>query len=192
MRPLPLMLLSCLLLGCASQPADEVSQPASAAKPAIQAVQTAAKNMHNQRQLSGTLMTPPAGSRVELAVLLIDAQGYPRKLLGSGALTGTGQALPFTVVFARPAATSDLQLQLRARVRILPCVHCPRCYSAACCWVAPASQPMRCRSLRLRQSPRFRHRESTRQPEPAVATTARRCTAERAQPAGQSYPPVAD
>ena len=118
MRPLPLMLLSCLLLGCANQPADEVSQPASAAKPAIQAVQTAAKNMHNQRQLSGTLMTPPAGSRVELAVLLIDAQGYPRKLLGSGALTGTGQALPFTVVFARPAATSDLQLQLRARVTL--------------------------------------------------------------------------
>ena len=120
MRLKPMLLLSCLLLGCAAQPPDEqtevappIAQPAQTAQ-ALEPIAAAV----GQHQLRGTLLTPPAGSNVELAVLLVDSQGYPRQLLGSTTLTGTGQTLPFSLVFAEQQADAGLRLQLRAQVSL--------------------------------------------------------------------------
>jgi len=118
MRLLPLLLLSCLLFGCSNQPADDRPTPAPVAAAVKQIPKEAPAADPNLNQLSGTLLTPAAGSVVELAILLVDAQGRPRGLLQSRTLSGTGQALPFTLSFTKPSPAIDLRLQLRGRVSV--------------------------------------------------------------------------
>jgi len=118
MRPLPLILLASLMLGCSSQPADDQANSAPANTSARQPVKVAPAAEPNLNQVTGTLLTPAAGSVVELAILLVDAKGQPRSMLESHTLSGTGQALPFTLSFAKPLQAPDLRLQLRARVSV--------------------------------------------------------------------------
>ena len=118
MRPLPLILLASLMLGCSSQPADDRANSAPATTSARQPVKVAPAAEPNLNQVTGTLLTPAAGSVVELAILLVDAKGQPRSMLESHTLSGTGQALPFTLSFAKPEPVSDLRLQLRGRVSV--------------------------------------------------------------------------
>lgn len=118
MRPLPLMLLSCLMLGCSSKPVEP--PPGLAVTATSNSAVSPATSLATQDifQLSGSLLTPSAGSVVELAVLLIDPHGRPQGLLGSNTLIGTGQPLPFTIGFAKHASAADQRLQLRARVSL--------------------------------------------------------------------------
>lgn len=118
MRPLTLMLFSSLLAGCSSPPAVDIPAPASTETSISQAPSVARVVDHNLRQLSGTLLTPPADSLVELAVLLVDSRGQPRQLLDSLSLNGTGQALPFTLNISMSPVPAALRLQLRARVSV--------------------------------------------------------------------------
>ncbi|MBF7730899.1 YbaY family lipoprotein [Pseudomonas sp. N040] len=114
MRLVPLILLSCLLPGCSSAPAPAAPMPA----PAVATLAVAPPAAVTRFQLSGSLLTPPAGSVVELALLLVDAKGRPQALLASSTLTGTGQPLPFTLGFSHDTLPADLRPQLRARVSL--------------------------------------------------------------------------
>lgn len=117
MRLAPLILLGCLLSGCSSKPAAPLPSLASEVQPAP--VITASEKPAAERfQLSGSLFTPPAGSVIELALLLVDQKGRPKVLLGSSTLTGTGQSLPFSLGFSRNDLPGGLQPQLRARVSL--------------------------------------------------------------------------
>lgn len=119
MRAHILFLLGYLLAGCSSPSATRTAPiPATEAPPPMAALPQAAVLADGLHQISGTLLTPPAGSVVELAVLLVDAKGRPRQLLGSLNLEGTGQALPFTLSASAVPAGNALQAQLRARVSL--------------------------------------------------------------------------
>ena len=118
MRLLLLMLFSCWLSGCSSQAAETVPATAAASNPASSVVVTVPQAAQELQYLSGSLLTPAPGSVVELAVLVVDAQGRPRKLLESTTLSGTGQALPFSLGFTKAAVPAGQRLQLRARVSV--------------------------------------------------------------------------
>lgn len=118
MRLLPLMLFSCWLSGCSSQATETVPATAVASNPASSVLAAVPQAAQELQHLNGSLLTPVSGSVVELAVLLVDSQGRPRKLLESTILSGTGQALPFTLGFAKAAVPAGQRLQLRARVSV--------------------------------------------------------------------------
>lgn len=117
MRLATLSLIGCLLSGCSSTPAEPPAKlPVSPQQPAP--VRALIEQPVERFQLSGALLTPPAGSVVELALLLVDPKGRPKGLLGSTTLTGTGQSLPFTLGFSRDQLPADLSAQLRVRVSL--------------------------------------------------------------------------
>lgn len=114
MRLAPLILFGCLLSGCSSEPVTPLPGPAAMAPvPEVSALPAIARF-----QLSGSLLTPPEGSVVELALLLVDSQNRPKDLLASSTLAGTGQPLPFTLGYSRDTLPADLRPQLRARVSL--------------------------------------------------------------------------
>ena len=115
-----LPLLSALLLtACASapkqpvQPVTPAPAPVAAAKPA--AVIEAPLPSH-MRELRGSLRTPPAGSDVEMALLVIDERDRPQQLLGSLTLAGNGQLLPFRLPFNPAYFPNGARVELRARI----------------------------------------------------------------------------
>ena len=117
MRLANLILIGCLHSGCASKPADPpANQPAEQQKtaPAAAIVERPAERF----QLTGSLMTPPAGSLVEVALLLVDPKGRPKDLIASTTLDGTGQALEFALGFSRDQLPTELTAQLRVRVSL--------------------------------------------------------------------------
>jgi uncharacterized lipoprotein YbaY len=118
MRPLPLILLGCLLSGCANPPVADRPEAASTEKTVHQTSAQTPEAAKNQQQLSGTLLTPAPDSVVELAILLVDAQGRARELVKSFTLHGTGQALPFALTYDQTTPATDQRLQLRARVSV--------------------------------------------------------------------------
>ncbi|WP_263146569.1 YbaY family lipoprotein [Pseudomonas sp. RIT-PI-AD] len=111
MRLLCLLLSSFLLASCVHEPPPSKSVPA-VSKPTAPAPATPA----NLRTLSGSLATPPAGSEVELALLVIDERDRPQRLLGNLTLAGTGQPLPFALTFNPEVFPADARVELRARV----------------------------------------------------------------------------
>ena len=113
LRPLCLLFLAALLAACASTP--EPSTPPAQKAPAKPVV-TELSLPDYMRELVGTLNTPPAGSEVELALLVIDERDRPQQLLGSLKLAGTGGALPFSLPFNPAAFPADARVELRARV----------------------------------------------------------------------------
>jgi len=113
LRPLCLLFVSALLAACASAP--EPSAPPAQKAPAKPVV-TELSLPDYMRELAGTLNTPPAGSEVELALLVIDERDRPQRLLGSLKLAGTGGALPFRLPFNPAAFPADARVELRARV----------------------------------------------------------------------------
>lgn len=113
-----LPLLSALLLtACASAPEQPVQpvapKPVTVNKPA--AVVEAPLPSH-MRELRGSLRTPPAGSDVEMALLVVDERDRPVQLLASTHLNGNGAVLPFSLRFSPTSIPAGQRLELRGRV----------------------------------------------------------------------------
>lgn len=113
--------LACLFLllaACASEPPKPVTpvaapRPVPAAKPVAPQEQALPAHM---RELRGSLLTPPAGSEVEMALLVVDERDRPQQLLGSLKLAGNGQALAFRLPFNPQYFPSGARVELRARI----------------------------------------------------------------------------
>lgn len=108
--------LFALLAACAREPAAPLpavalpttATPTTATRPAPIAA--------GQHRLSGSLLTPPPGSEVELALLLVDPRDRPQQLLGSQNLSGNGQPLAFEFGFLPTSAPPGSRIELRVRV----------------------------------------------------------------------------
>jgi uncharacterized lipoprotein YbaY len=119
-RPLYLVALATLLAACSS----EAPKPAGPVAPATSAVssKTIAAPVPlgplpvYQRELTGLLLGVPNGAEVELAVLVIDAQDRPQKLLTSAKITGDGKNLPLQLRFNPDAFPQGARVELRGRV----------------------------------------------------------------------------
>ncbi|MWV16286.1 hypothetical protein F3I16_09540 [Pseudomonas sp. L-22-4S-12] len=115
-RPLLAPCATLLLAACASAPEKPVAPapaPVAEAKPA--AVVEAPLPSH-MRELRGSLRTPPAGSEVEMALLVIDERDRPQQLLASLTLAGNGQLLPFRLPFNPAYLPNGARVELRARI----------------------------------------------------------------------------
>lgn len=116
-RPLSACLF-LLLAACAGEPPKPVTPPAAtkpevAIKPAAPIAQPLPAHL---RELRGSLLTPPAGSDVELALLVVDERDRPQRLLASQALAGTGNALPFRLRLDPQQFPGGARIELRARI----------------------------------------------------------------------------
>lgn len=113
--------LACLILllaACASEPPKPVApvappRPAPVVKPVAPVEQALPAHM---RELRGSLLTPPAGSEVEMALLVVDERDRPQQLLGSLKLAGDGQALVFRLPFNPEYFPVGARVELRARI----------------------------------------------------------------------------
>ncbi|MBB3242834.1 putative lipoprotein YbaY [Pseudomonas sp. Tn43] len=120
LRPLVLLSLFSLLVACGSdapksQPPTPGPAPQQAQKKAKAAAELGPLPAH-QRELSGTLQGAPAGSEVELALLVVDAKDRPQQLLASSSLIGTNQVLPFRLRFNPESFPTGARVELRGRV----------------------------------------------------------------------------
>lgn len=113
MRALSVLFLAALLAACSSEPPAE---PNPTPRPAQQRVQVEEPTPAHLRELKGQLLGAPAGSEVEMALLVIDGRDRPQRLLGSVRLAGTGQALPFKLTFNPEVFPQGERVELRARV----------------------------------------------------------------------------
>ncbi|BCG22680.1 lipoprotein [Pseudomonas tohonis] len=113
MRALSVLFLAALLAACSSEPPAE---PKPTPRPAQQRVQVEEPTPAHLRELKGQLLGAPAGSEVEMALLVIDGRDRPQRLLGSVRLAGTGQALPFKLTFNPEVFPQGERVELRARV----------------------------------------------------------------------------
>lgn len=114
----PLLFCTFILLGACASEAPQPPNPAPTTPPQPadpKPEQPANPYLH---QLSGNLLTPPAGSDVEIALLVIDERDRPQRLLASLHLKGTGQALPFELPFNPEAFPLGARVELRARVSL--------------------------------------------------------------------------
>lgn len=107
---LALLGLIGLLAACASEAPAPV--PAQAAP---RAAATPAALPAHMRELSGSLLGVPAGAEVELALLVVDERGIPRRLLASLNLNGSGAALPFRLPFDPASFPLGTRVELRGR-----------------------------------------------------------------------------
>jgi uncharacterized lipoprotein YbaY len=110
--------LFLLLAACAGEAPKPVTPPAAtkpevAIKPAAPIAQPLPAHL---RELHGSLLTPPAGSDVELALLVVDERDRPQRLLASQTLAGTGNALPFRLRFDPQQFPGGARIELRARI----------------------------------------------------------------------------
>lgn len=113
--------LACLFLllaACASESPKPVTPPAPA-KPALASTPVTPAEQPlpaHMRELRGSLLTPPAGSEVEMALLVVDERDRPQQLLGSLKLAGNGQALAFRLPFNPQYFPVGARVELRARI----------------------------------------------------------------------------
>ena len=98
---------SLLLAGCGSQPSEPPTAPVEL---------STAPHSKLLNELSGSLIGAPAGSDVELALLVVDERDRPQRLLASQALAGTGNALPFRLRFDPQQFPGGARIELRARI----------------------------------------------------------------------------
>lgn len=107
--------LIALLAACSSDKPAPAPQTAPARAVVVEPVLPA-----NMRELTGLLSSSqgylPAGSEVELALLVIDERDRPQQLLSSEKLLATGQALPFRLVFNPESFPSNARVELHGRV----------------------------------------------------------------------------
>ncbi len=116
LRRIVLLSLVSLLAACSSEATKPPAvAPAVAVKPVAKAPQGLGPLPAHQRELSGTLQGVPAAAEVEMALLVIDANGRPQKLLASTKLTGTGQPLAFQLRFNPEAFPMGARVEMRAR-----------------------------------------------------------------------------
>jgi len=113
-----LPLFSTLLLAaCASEPAKPLPQvPAQPSSERAPGATPEAPLPEHMRELRGSLRTPPAGSEVEMALLVIDERDRPQQLLASLTLAGNGQSLPFRLPFNPAYFPNGARVELRARI----------------------------------------------------------------------------
>ncbi|MGH8434134.1 MAG: hypothetical protein ACRERX_06555 [Pseudomonas sp.] len=111
LRPPALLIALSLLAACASEPPAPVQAPTT---PKAAVVPTPLPA--NLRELSGSLLNVPAGSDVELALLVIDERNRPQRLLGNITLSGNGATLPFSLRFNPESFPSGARVELRGRV----------------------------------------------------------------------------
>lgn len=119
MTPRPLLLYLTLLLSACASEAPQPESPEAPAKPAAVSAPPIVVEQPlpaHMRELRGSLLTPPAGSEVEIALLVVDERDRPRQLLGSLKLAGDGQALPFRLPFNPEYFPSGARVELRARI----------------------------------------------------------------------------
>lgn len=118
-RPLLFLFSALLLAACASEPAAPVTpvapKPVAVAKPAATPEAPLPGHM---RELRGSLSTPPLGSEVEMALLVVDERDRPQQLLASLTLAGTGQDLAFQLPFNSEHFPVGARVELRARVSL--------------------------------------------------------------------------
>ncbi|UVE17304.1 YbaY family lipoprotein [Pseudomonas sp. LS44] len=113
LRRSALLAATCLLAACSSPAPKSVTPTISAAKPAAPVVAPLPAHL---RELSGSLAGAPAGSTVELALLVIDERDRPQRLLGNIELQGSGAVLPFRLSFNPEAFPQGARVELRGRV----------------------------------------------------------------------------
>jgi len=113
-RPLLLLSLVSLLAACSSD-VPKPAVPAVSPIPAASAQPGLGPLPAFQRELSGTLLAVPAGAEVQLALLVIDNNNRPQRLLASGKWTGNNQPLPFQLRFNPDAFPADARVELRGR-----------------------------------------------------------------------------
>ncbi|MET1078968.1 MAG: YbaY family lipoprotein [Pseudomonas sp.] len=111
LRSAALLAAISLLTACASTPPPPPAPPAKVES----AIPNAAPPML-ERELSGALRGVPAGAEVELALLLLDGQDHPGRLLTSATLKGNGALLPFRLTFNPEAFPPQGRVELRGRV----------------------------------------------------------------------------
>ncbi|MNO99483.1 hypothetical protein D3C76_912530 [compost metagenome] len=111
---LPCLFALTLLAACASDEPAPSEKDATPAAPALAALPA------HMRELSGMLSSTqgylPAGSEVEVALLVVDDRDRPRQLLASDKLVATGGAMPFRLVFNPQYFPNSARVELRARV----------------------------------------------------------------------------
>ncbi len=107
-RSLAPLALAGLLSACASQPP---ASPAPAAPPA----EVKPADWH---ELNGRLHGAPEGAEVELALLVIDARGLPRDMLGSLQFHGNGAPQTFQLIFNPQAFDRGIRVELRGRAHL--------------------------------------------------------------------------
>ena len=110
--------LTVLLAACASEKPVPAAAPAPAPKnSAPAALEPVPAHM---RALSGQLSSSqgylPAGSEVEVALLVIDERDRPQQLLSSEKLIANGQALPFRLIFNPQSFPANARVELHGRV----------------------------------------------------------------------------
>ncbi|QEY75269.1 YbaY family lipoprotein [Pseudomonas denitrificans (nom. rej.)] len=110
--------LTVLLAACASEKPAPVTQPVAVTKKSTSPLDEPVPA--NMRALSGQLSSSqgflPAGSEVELALLVIDQRDRPQQLLSSEKMIATGQTLPFRVVFNPESFPAGARVELHGRV----------------------------------------------------------------------------
>lgn len=107
------LLLAGLLAACASDaPMVPVDAPPTPPAPALEPQPQAGHLPAVQGQLLGVA----AGADVELALLVVAANGRPSQSVAHQQLRGDGQALPFTLRFTPVPLQAGQRLELRARV----------------------------------------------------------------------------
>jgi len=105
LRLLALFGLLALLVACAAKPPQPVVQPIVLPTPPTP----------HLRELNGRLHGAPSGSEVELALLVVDARGFPQRLLTNLNLEGDGAALAFRLSFNPESFPRDARVELRGR-----------------------------------------------------------------------------
>lgn len=110
LRQIALPALIALLAGCASEPTARA--PAEPVRSVTIPEPDPAKVLH---ALQGTLLGVPANADVELALLQVDAQGRPQRLLSSLKLRGSGAPLPFRLEFNHLVFPAGQTVELRGR-----------------------------------------------------------------------------
>jgi len=115
LRPFLLLGLVGLLAACSSNDAAKPAPAKAVTAPVSKAPAGPEPLLPYQRELSGQLLGVPAGAEVELALLVIDNQGRPQKLLTSTKLAGNNQSLPFQLRFNPEAFPAGARVELRGR-----------------------------------------------------------------------------
>ncbi|MAB97186.1 MAG: hypothetical protein CMK71_03835 [Pseudomonadaceae bacterium] len=105
-RLLLLLTFTGLLSACSSAPTAPPAQPE-----AVLAEPTPA----GQNEISGNLLGVPEGAVAEVALLTIGSNGLPFTTLGNIQLRGTGEPLPFRVLFNPQAFAKGIRVELRGR-----------------------------------------------------------------------------
>ncbi|GGJ98949.1 hypothetical protein GCM10009304_26030 [Pseudomonas matsuisoli] len=104
-----------LLAACASEAPQEPAAPPPAAEQTVD-IDTEAPLPADFHALTGRLDGAPAGSDIELALLQIDDNHRPQKMLATMKLKGTGTPIAFKLPFNPEKFPANGRVELHGRV----------------------------------------------------------------------------